>query len=515
MRETSKLNWYRKDKGYDAYFTGKGIDIGCGDDPLDVKIWTNVSDLVPYDLSTTTDAQTLPDLQDNSFDFVYSSHCLEDLEDPYKALSHWLRILKPDGYLVIAVPDEEYYERLLWPSAFNPNHKHSFRLAEVSNLPCSISVPQMLTSFSSYIEVILVDRIIRNFDAKKRIQEDQTLKDAVCQIEFVLRKRTRNKIEIKTFTHPKRDPNTIPPYKHDVKMSIILSYSALGDYICALPAIKKMIAEDRLYKVLTYPNRTALLDVAGIPKSYIHVMNEYTPMPFNPQESLVRDVLEHCDITAPFNIHLQDYASFNVCSAILKPEDKNIPLADVEKLPPNPLAGENYIIVSPTYMLASRRLQPNVFGAIKNYILKEVGCKIVVLGGDTSPHRTIQGEADYDFSGCEIFINKTSLLESLAIIREAKALVTMDSGLVYLAAMTDVPIVAGYTIVDPFYRLPWRHGELGWKCIAIEPTNDCRYCTDILGAYRAYDVVCPNYSDFRCAHGISEEHFISAIKKSL
>jgi SAM-dependent methyltransferase len=513
MKETSKLNWYRKDKGYDKYFIGKGIDIGCGDDPLDIKIWDNVTDLLPYDFSSTTDAQTLADLDDNSFDFVYSSHCLEDMEDPYKALSHWLRVLKPEGHLVVAVPDEEFYERLIWPSLFNPNHKHSFRHHDAdSPLPCSISVPNMLKDFSDCLELVAFDRITKNFDAKKRIQEDQTLKDAVCQIEFVVKKRAK-KINIKTFKHQERDIDSVPPYKHNVKMSIVLSYSALGDYICALPAIKRMIEEDRLYKVLTYPNRLPILQTAGIPDSYVHTMNEYQPMPFNPMGSLVRDILEHADITAPFNIHLQDYASFNCCSAMLRPEHKNIPLASPDLLPDNPYKGTKYAIVSPTYMLKSRCMSPKIFNELKLYVKDTLGLDLIVLGGDTSPHRTISGEEEYDFSDCTYLVNKTSLLESLSIIKDAEFLVTMDSGLVYLAAMTDVPIVAGYTIVDPFYRLPWRHNELGWNCAAVEPRNDCKYCTGNIGAYRSYDVVCPNFSDFKCSRSFDSTDFISAITK--
>jgi SAM-dependent methyltransferase len=65
---------------------------------------------------------------DHAFDFVYSSHCLEHLEDVPCALRNWVRLVKPGGWLYIIVPDYVLYERLSWPSRFNSDHKATFSL---------------------------------------------------------------------------------------------------------------------------------------------------------------------------------------------------------------------------------------------------------------------------------------------------------------------------------------------------------------------------------------------------
>ena len=91
--ETSKARPRRLREGtFDRYLTGRGIDIGCGDDPI-------TPDCLRWD-RPQGDAATLPGLEAESFDWVYSSHCLEDLPDPDAALRCWWEILKPGGCLV-------------------------------------------------------------------------------------------------------------------------------------------------------------------------------------------------------------------------------------------------------------------------------------------------------------------------------------------------------------------------------------------------------------------------------
>ncbi|WP_422863261.1 methyltransferase domain-containing protein [Brachyspira hyodysenteriae] len=45
--------------------------------------------------------------QDNSIDFVFSSHVLEHFYDPIKALKEWYRVIKKDGYIAMIVPHKE------------------------------------------------------------------------------------------------------------------------------------------------------------------------------------------------------------------------------------------------------------------------------------------------------------------------------------------------------------------------------------------------------------------------
>jgi len=52
------------------------------------------------------DAVDLSSIQPQMYDFVFSSHCLEHIANPLKALKEWLRVLKNHGHLVIIVPEK-------------------------------------------------------------------------------------------------------------------------------------------------------------------------------------------------------------------------------------------------------------------------------------------------------------------------------------------------------------------------------------------------------------------------
>jgi SAM-dependent methyltransferase len=107
---------------YDRWLHGDGIDIGCGPDPLPVPEGSTVRG---WDLPDG-DAQFMLSVPDGTYDFVYSSHCLEHMRDVRQALQNWVRILKPGGFLYFVIPDYELYEKMCWPSRFNSDHKASF-----------------------------------------------------------------------------------------------------------------------------------------------------------------------------------------------------------------------------------------------------------------------------------------------------------------------------------------------------------------------------------------------------
>jgi ubiquinone/menaquinone biosynthesis C-methylase UbiE len=81
--------------------------------------------VLPWD-KDDGDAQLLKSLENGLFDFVYSSHCLEHMRDVPEALSNWTRVLKSGGWIYVVIPDYVLYEKMTWPSRFNPDHKQSF-----------------------------------------------------------------------------------------------------------------------------------------------------------------------------------------------------------------------------------------------------------------------------------------------------------------------------------------------------------------------------------------------------
>jgi len=54
------------------------------------------------------DATNLAEIKSESYDFVLSSHSLEHIANPLKAVEEWIRVLKNGGALFIVVPDKQY-----------------------------------------------------------------------------------------------------------------------------------------------------------------------------------------------------------------------------------------------------------------------------------------------------------------------------------------------------------------------------------------------------------------------
>ena len=66
------------------------------------------------------DAQNLKGIDDESLDFVYSSHCLEHMVDVRIALLNWFRVVRKGGYLILYIPHRDLYEKQdKLPSRFN------------------------------------------------------------------------------------------------------------------------------------------------------------------------------------------------------------------------------------------------------------------------------------------------------------------------------------------------------------------------------------------------------------
>lgn len=101
---------------------GTGVDIGCGKWPLSGAQGFDSNVLAHNDSrwSEACDVKVEPESQD----YVFSSHCLEHLENPIKALEHWLSKIKPGGvlYVYLPHPDMEY-----WLPQNCRKHLHSWR----------------------------------------------------------------------------------------------------------------------------------------------------------------------------------------------------------------------------------------------------------------------------------------------------------------------------------------------------------------------------------------------------
>lgn len=105
------------------YLRGMGLEIGAFDQPQAVLADVTVkyvdfkpleelrklnpdANITPPDI--VTDGEKLPDVPDESQDFVIANHFLEHCIDPLGAIENFLRVVKPNGVVFLAIPDKRF-----------------------------------------------------------------------------------------------------------------------------------------------------------------------------------------------------------------------------------------------------------------------------------------------------------------------------------------------------------------------------------------------------------------------
>lgn len=173
------------------YFNGEGLDIGGKPDPLFLytQLFPLIKNVRTWDWEDG-DAQYLATVEDETYDFVHSSHCLEHLVNPKEGIRNWFRAVRPEGYLIITIPDEDLYEQGTFPSIFNHDHKWTFTIWKSSSWSKkSINILDLVKELGNNAELVRIEQLSATyrFDLPKY---DQTLTPiAECGIEFIIRKR--------------------------------------------------------------------------------------------------------------------------------------------------------------------------------------------------------------------------------------------------------------------------------------------------------------------------------------
>lgn len=138
---------------------GKGIDIGCGPDPV-------TPDVRKFDVDDG-DANEITKYVHDTFDYVYASHCLEHMYKPREALLEWWKLVKPGGHLFFFVPDEDLYEQGVFPSQFNSDHKATFTISKAKSWsPISVNVLDLALSLPEG-QLLSLELQDYNYDRRK------------------------------------------------------------------------------------------------------------------------------------------------------------------------------------------------------------------------------------------------------------------------------------------------------------------------------------------------------------
>lgn len=125
------LKWANKQNGL-------GIELGCGHSKTSGDILatdivkkggiTNAVEGLTSEADIVIDATTFSSLfEDETFDFIISSHMIEHIEHDVKMLQCWLKKLKKDGILIIMTPDARYWDH-------SPDHVREYTPKQLRDL---------------------------------------------------------------------------------------------------------------------------------------------------------------------------------------------------------------------------------------------------------------------------------------------------------------------------------------------------------------------------------------------
>lgn len=110
---------------------------------------------VQGDSDILADGRWLPFL-DNSISYIINSHTLEHIPNTFNVLTEWIRVLKPNGFIAITMPDKNLF---LHDNA-NPKHKwYDLAPAEMT----ADELKQILDKLEN-VEILIFNTNQNNFD---------------------------------------------------------------------------------------------------------------------------------------------------------------------------------------------------------------------------------------------------------------------------------------------------------------------------------------------------------------
>jgi ADP-heptose:LPS heptosyltransferase/SAM-dependent methyltransferase len=274
MYETSKAVQRRlHDTNFvSRYFRGNGIDIGSGNDQLGqyIELFPLMESCKSWDRADG-DAEHMAGVKDASYDFVHSSHCLEDMHSPDTALKNWFRILKPGGHLIVTVPDEDMYEQGVWPSTFNAAHKWTFTIYKLTSWSQkSRNLFHALELLGDEADVIKIEQLTGTYRYGLDRQDQTRAPIGEAAIEFIIRKRSA--VEKKIGGHGAVSNEKKLPR---IKPAIALHRpGAIGDIIMTLSLVPLLQAKYPEHEIHYFCNGTigqslvTLMQKAGVTRGF-------------------------------------------------------------------------------------------------------------------------------------------------------------------------------------------------------------------------------------------------------
>lgn len=310
-----------------------------------------------------------------------------------------------------------------------------------------------------------------------------------------------------------RNEITIPQKSYN----FTLHQGGLGDLLAHLPAIKYTLDYHPQVLMNLWIHDYAVELCSEIFQNYPHCKikglskkNDYV------NNMIARSPYAHK--ISNLSCHLVDHGFYTMAHTSVENKHKNYVQLKPKYIPKGVLPPK-YVVVTTGFTSRTRQWNAKSINETVDYIISK-GYTPVFLGKSNTPtgsDHVITGNFDADYSKGLDLIDNTNLFDAHSIMANAKCVVGLDNGLLHLAAMSDVPIVFGFTSVQPRHRLPYRHDELGWNCYVVKPKDlkcfGCQSNWNFADATIDFKY-CP-YKDYLCVEQLTSDLFIEQLEKIL
>lgn len=318
-----------------------------------------------------------------------------------------------------------------------------------------------------------------------------------------------------------RKPGDEPKTKQSI--NCLISDGGMGDLLCSLPAINYMQKNCPWINLLiwtpdylvdffkhTLPKGSIVRGFSDAEKKYDNdkytistkwyvngVARQFTPMKTHP-------VQYSFNVLADYQPTIEEMSYLKIRPDEIDISKFNLP----EKFVVFPAAATEFV----------KTIPKETIDTLTEYVISN-GYTPVFLGKTLNPAGAedvnYRAEAqDYDFTKSINLMNKTTVLESAAIIAKSKLFIGIDSGLAHLAGFTDTSAVVYYSFVKAVKQVPIRDGIVAHNWYPIETSLGCGGCQS-KWVQLEHDFRECFYGDYECVstNQCSAQKFIDIIEK--
>jgi len=414
------------------YTRGRGLDLGCGpskafphfigvDDCTDTQLFG-----VQMKPDVVCNVEKLDVFGSASMDFVFSSHCLEHIEDYKKALKEWWRVVKPGGHLCLYLPHKDFYPNI-GTEGSNPDHKHDFMPGDI------------------------VDAM-REVGGWDLLRDESRNQDREYSFFQVYKKRTDGK---HLYSHSKEKP---------AKTAAVVRYGAFGDLIQAssiLPGLK-----DQGFHVTFYTTPKGLEVVKNDPNIDAFYIQDTDQVPngdpltafwanesrkydrwINLSESVEGTLLTipgRANDKWPMEVRRKymgvNYFEFthDLAGVPMPPRPKFYPTEEEKAWAKKERAswGGDFALMFTLAGSAVHKVWPHMDGFMARLLLKRPGARIVLMGDELS---SILQQGWENESRVLRKCGKYTIRQTLSLLSEVDMVVGPETGVLNAAAHMKVP----------------------------------------------------------------------------